>query len=197
MNGDGLDDFLIGATRYPGDLLDDAKTYNPNTGSAGEAYLIYGKTTGYKASMKLSELDDSQGFVIEGIDKGDQAGWSVNTAGDVNGDGYDDIIIGAPYAANKKGESYVIFGGDFTGDSTVTSASGDDLLTVSTTSTDADTQPRDNPLTPGDTVNTSSETRDPCFGNAVQRSPYQGDRSDLFGQYDSFDSGKDKDEQDD
>ena len=115
----------------------------------------------------------------------------------MNGDGYDDIIIGAPYAANKKGESYVIFGGDFTGDSTVTSASGDDLLTVSTTSTDTDTLLRDNPLTPGDTLNTSSETYDPCFGNTVQRAPYQGDRSDRFAQYDFFESGNDKDEQDD
>jgi len=39
----------------------------------------------------------SRGFVVTGENAGDRAGWTVSSAGDVNGDGFDDIIIGAPY----------------------------------------------------------------------------------------------------
>ncbi len=60
--------------------------------------------------------------MINGIDDGDSSGNSVSTAGDVNDDGFDDLIIGAPGAnytnldgQNAFGQSYVIFGRDFTG----------------------------------------------------------------------------------
>ena len=39
------------------------------------------------------------GFVIYGQDAEDQSGWSIASAGDVNGDGFDDILIGARFAA--------------------------------------------------------------------------------------------------
>ena len=199
VNGDGLDDFIIGAARYPGTLRDVSQTYNPNKGGPGEAYLIYGKKTGYKASMKLSELDDSQGFVIEGIDKGDQAGWSIDTAGDVNGDGYDDIIIGAPYAANKKGESYVLFGGDFTGDSTVSSASADDAVsTVTTSAVETITEPRDNPITSGDATDPllARVAEDLCIQNTAAQPEYQrGDGSDVVPAGEATDFSSDDEEE--
>ena len=47
------------------------------------------------AIIELSSLDGTNGFVINGIDAFDQSGISVSAAGDVNGDGIDDIIIGA------------------------------------------------------------------------------------------------------
>ena len=58
----------------------------------------------------------SAGFVINGVAAGDNAGWSVASAGDVNGDGIDDLIIGA-YLADSDiqlniGKSYVVFGQD-------------------------------------------------------------------------------------
>ena len=64
--------------------------------------------------INLSDLNGENGFVINGIDAGDSSGILVSEAGDVNGDGIDDIIIGADYAAPNgnlyAGESYVVFG---------------------------------------------------------------------------------------
>ena len=45
--------------------------------------------------VPLSSLDGTNGFILAGIDRFDLSGISVSSAGDVNGDGYDDLIIGA------------------------------------------------------------------------------------------------------
>ena len=58
--------------------------------------------------------DGSRGFVLTGVDAFDESGYSVDAAGDVNGDGIADIIIGAWIASdpnrNSVGETYVVFG---------------------------------------------------------------------------------------
>ncbi len=104
VNGDGFDDLLIGA--YRGD---------PNGDSdAGESYVVFGKSSGFAAAMDLSTLDGTMGFRLDGIHANDRSGVSVSNAGDVNGDGFDDLIIGSPYAApngnDDVGESYIVFG---------------------------------------------------------------------------------------
>ena len=62
---------------------------------------------------------ETNGFQLNGVDPLDFAGRSVSSAGDVNGDGFDDFIIGAPGAdlqgKNGVGESYLVYGGSFTG----------------------------------------------------------------------------------
>jgi hypothetical protein len=50
----------------------------------------------FPAVIPLSSLDGSNGFQINGETTGDESGFSVST-GDVNADGFADIIIGAPY----------------------------------------------------------------------------------------------------
>jgi hypothetical protein len=54
------------------------------------------------------------GFVINGENANDFSGWSASSAGDVNGDGLDDLIVGSQYVsvAGKinAGKSYVVFG---------------------------------------------------------------------------------------
>ena len=82
VNGDGLDDVIIGA--YGADP--------GGSSAAGESYVVFGKAD--SASIDLGALG-SGGFRIDGIDTFDSSGRSVSGAGDVNGDGLDDVIVGA------------------------------------------------------------------------------------------------------
>ena len=88
VNGDGIDDIIIGA--YVADP-DDAP-------HAGESYVVFGSSEDWSEALDLSDLNGTNGFIINGIDEDDYSGRSVSSAGDVNGDGIDDIIIGAHYA---------------------------------------------------------------------------------------------------
>ncbi len=104
FNGDGIDDVIIGADRA-----------DPNgVSSAGESYVVFGSAAGLPASLDLSTLNGANGLVLNGIDGGDLSGISVSGAGDFNGDGIDDVIIGAyragPNGVSSAGESYVVFG---------------------------------------------------------------------------------------
>ncbi len=57
-----------------------------------------GRGVGSGGVLELSALDGSNGFALNGINAGDRSGRSVSGAGDVNGDGVDDLIIGASMA---------------------------------------------------------------------------------------------------
>jgi Ca2+-binding RTX toxin-like protein len=104
VNGDGIDDLIIGA-----------RNADPNRlRSAGSSYVVFGSNSDFGAGLNLSTLNGSNGFAINGIAAGDLSGYSVSSAGDVNGDGIDDLIIGTPYASlngiSRAGQSYVVFG---------------------------------------------------------------------------------------
>jgi hypothetical protein len=60
---------------------------------AGKSYVIFGKTD--STAVDLSAIaSGTGGFVINGENAYDSSGCSVSTAGDVNGDGLDDVIVG-------------------------------------------------------------------------------------------------------
>ncbi|MEL6476150.1 MAG: tandem-95 repeat protein [Pseudomonadota bacterium] len=99
VNGDGVDDILIGAS------LADPLGY-----ATGQSYLVFGDDGGFPNGIDLATLDGTNGYIFNGQTVGGIAGRSVAGAGDVNGDGVNDLIIGAP-SNGSSGESFVVFGG--------------------------------------------------------------------------------------
>ena len=96
FNGDGIADVLIGA------LL--------ANNQAGQSYVVFGNQKEWPAVINLADLNGINGFAINGINRGDRSGVCGSGAGDVNGDGIDDIVIGAYFANSQAGQSYVVFG---------------------------------------------------------------------------------------
>ncbi len=99
VNNDGIDDLIIGAP------------FSAGTQGRGRAYVVFGTADGLEPFGWNDLFDDTGefGFRIEGVDTGDGCGTSVSAAGDVNGDGVDDLIVGAP-SIGDVGKAYVVFG---------------------------------------------------------------------------------------
>ncbi len=87
VNGDGYSDIIVGTQRY-GSYI-------------GRVYIYHGSASG---------LSTSAATILTGEEKDDQFGWSVASAGDVNGDGYGDVIVGAYNYKTVTGRVYVYHG---------------------------------------------------------------------------------------
>jgi hypothetical protein len=98
VNGDGYDDVIVGAMAYDNGQLDE-----------GRAYVYLGSPRGLRPEAS---------WIAEGNQAGTQGGctcfgYSVATAGDVNGDGYDDVVVGAPFydrGQNNEGSAFLYLG---------------------------------------------------------------------------------------
>jgi hypothetical protein len=117
VNGDGISDIVAGAPEATFNIAPGGGPAELRT-TAGTVYVVLGK------SMLAGAIDTDAGdadFTILGAKSGDKLGFSV-AVGDVNGDGIDDITIGAPgadfpgaatpppAARNDTGAAFVIFG---------------------------------------------------------------------------------------
>ncbi len=92
LNGDGYSDIVVGADGYHNSLE-----------SEGAAFVYYGSASGLNITPLILEANQAYAHF----------GWSVATAGDVNGDGYSDIIVGAYYYDNgqsDEGAAFVYYG---------------------------------------------------------------------------------------
>ena len=122
VNGDGYADLLIGAKRNDPHGL----------GNEGAAYVVFGKASGFGSNIDLTTLNGTNGFKISGATAANGAGHSTATAGDVNGDGFDDVMLGAPYINGSAGAGYVVFGkaSGFAANIDVTALDGSNGFTV-------------------------------------------------------------------
>ncbi|WP_444455072.1 integrin alpha [Rhodobacter capsulatus] len=104
INGDGRDDLMIGAS------------------SDGAVWVIFGQaTSAFPNRVDPATLSPDLGFVIQGAADGSCLGASLAAAGDVNGDGFGDILIGAPRSdsgAVDSGAAWVIYDRDIAGGAT-------------------------------------------------------------------------------
>ena len=123
VNGDGHEDIIVGA--FDADGPADARV------DCGEAYVIFGPAD---ESQTIDIAEGQQDVTIFGADSGDLLGFALATA-DINGDGIDDVLVGAPWADgpdNERlngGEAYVILGSPTLGPS-VDIALGQQALTL-------------------------------------------------------------------
>jgi hypothetical protein len=90
INGDGFGDVIVGAPTFT------------LSNSTGKVYLFYGSASGLSASPDWSATGQAVG---------DFFGGAVASAGDVNGDGYADLVVGASEASSGAGAAYIYHGG--------------------------------------------------------------------------------------
>ena len=92
VDGDGFDDMLVGSNRFHD--------------CDGFAYLIYGPPA--TGTTLLSDADATfytEGCPLCGV------GWDVAPAGDIDEDGYDDVLVSAPLAYENRGAAFLLYGG--------------------------------------------------------------------------------------
>ena len=83
INGDGIDDFAFGDTLS-----------SFNNENDGAVHVIFGNNEPFQNTLNINSLNGSNGVTFVGEQAFGQAGWSVNSAGDINDDGFDDFMIG-------------------------------------------------------------------------------------------------------
>lgn len=104
INNDGIDDLVVGASQ----------ALSEGNGYRGRAYVVFGRTSGFAAAADLESVNGTNGFVLNGVAINDSTGAVVERAGDINHDGIDDLLVGAPFASPNNltlsGMVAVVFG---------------------------------------------------------------------------------------
>lgn len=103
FNGDGTPDLAFASTDPDFPFLSSRR-------DPGAAYVVYGSPN-LPASVDLETLSSAQGLKITGYEDGDDVGTTIGGGGDINGDGFDDLLIGAHLAISPGPASFLVFGG--------------------------------------------------------------------------------------
>ena len=105
VNGDGTDDLAIGA-----DLAD------PNGAESGSSFLVFGAAGATAPQRSLASIDGRNGVRFDGVAAFDHSGFALARAGDFNGDGIEDLVVGAELAdlvappRSAAGSAWVVYG---------------------------------------------------------------------------------------
>ena len=170
INGDGFDDILVGAPH----------------GTVSETFVVFGKASGFSANIELRRFDGNDGFRLVGDENG-QSGHSVASAGDINGDGYNDIIIGAPRFNQQSGASYIVFGkaGGWTADLDLAGLDGNNGFRLNGMSTDG--------VSPGfgASVASAGDINGDGFDDIIVGAPSSDTTFVVFGKAERFDASID------
>ena len=105
--------FVVGAGRSDNDIVEAVAVDVPGGAHGGAGFIVFRHPVEAEA-RGVSSLDGTTGFRLDGEANNDRSGRSVSAAGDVNGDGFDDVIVGAyvgnPDSLGNAGKSHVVFG---------------------------------------------------------------------------------------
>lgn len=102
VNGDGYSDLLVAA---PGAV-------HRNRSTIGKVYVMFGgpSPNGNQATLRLSSMRDGRGFIIAGKTPYHYFGSAVAGAGDLNGDGYQDVVMGTDTLETLGARAFVLLG---------------------------------------------------------------------------------------
>ncbi|WP_156113896.1 FG-GAP repeat protein [Myxosarcina sp. GI1] len=157
INGDGFDDFIVSAPSV---------RLNNNSYGNGAAYVIFGNAD-FDGTFDIDNLDGSNGFVIRGLNSYDSLGYALSNGGDINGDGFDDLIVGAR-GVDYTGAAYVIFGNDegFDANFDLTSLNGSNGFAIATSGNEF--------IGLGETVSNGGDINNDGFDDFVISAPNRG-----------------------
>ncbi|WP_422090674.1 HYR domain-containing protein [Tenacibaculum ovolyticum] len=148
VNGDGIDDFIVVAKGDTVNFTGPYRAYHIDV--RGGVYIIFGTSSGFPPNIDLEYLNGINGFKINNDNlphsntSSDIQFFKADTAGDINNDGFDDIILSNPNSrsssgSNRVGNVYVVFGKNsgFSADFDLATLNGTNGFTISGTGTNA------------------------------------------------------------
>lgn len=127
FNGDGYADVVVGAAHADTRVDDHRGGSSLSRSLGGAAYIIFGGDGARTPVFDLAGIDGSNGLRFEGYNSIERFGYRLNTVGDLNGDGYEDLAVGA-IGTDHNGIISILYGNHFGGRLQIQGGGGNDVL---------------------------------------------------------------------